>query len=1345
MKGEKENKNEKDAYNLNSCNNNTVNLNNANIGADISNVNNTANKITKFPDEILEKDIKILIKYILFQKELKGAIKCSKISFKYFPNCYLTNIILWCKYKSHFFYEKLNNIIEDKTKNNPKPINNKSINLNETLINDIFSSIKLLIQNSDSKYESHSNKIIQALDDQKKFGIIFHNYSFIKYPTNFEIIDEFIYEDLLKRNDKIYENNYLKCDIIINYENLIIKYDLDENKQNQIFQLLIGNFENGIFNLKYIIRFTEEKIRQNIFDNFLKDNYSNIMEKNQPYFLETKLKINGNEKIIEFNNSSTNFEEKYLGNKMVKLFLLMYLFDEEIEQFLKKEIKNNGTKYYYLINKKWIKLYKEYYEYKKLCSYFDKMNKNKSFSYNDLFVYVKNNKQDKVNKIIYQYSKNIPTDFLKRIEEKKIDQSELIIKLCDIPFVNKVHFTIGDKKGFNYLGENELIDNITFDLLNQLETNNITTLIKSQSEKIRCLIGENKLFITSEYIDKINQNKVYYFLNIGHIQKCIFTPILLIYLYDRDQFYNIIKDLIDNSFKKFIERYNKLLVKSSCDIENNNNNQDKKSLGKICIINNFSEDIKNIIKNANIINLDSIKLLKLIIYFQKFEKTIKFAIKNNPERLGYLVKTDFLKDVQKYKNYEIIDSYIRKNNNIQNIINNNINESIENLGLLIQGKLDTETIKLINKNKEVVNIKSSSYDVILNKIILDKNKYITYVNKFILLSEEIYNLFKGWTFVETPSFNYLPGEGKIFLINDFQNTILVYNFKNNIELNLEIILEFDQNKNSILSQIKENSFNKFLNYLLFDNDLFSPIFDQNQNKIGTAYKYPPKSQMGYINDYIYFPMRKIIVLYLNYKLLRKQNNNLFNDYYLVNKNWIRIYKDYFEFDKIYQEIEKNNFLNNLIGAINGKDKNFISDKKLTLILKRFSKDLIKDFEIKENNFESNYKNSESKIPQLFVLEYSDEMSLINSLFYYDNFEIISSEIYKYLFDRIDTELNIEQSIIFKRSIENKGEKVCCLFDNNRIIIKFIDNQNSDKKSKLYIGKLNDQFTFEIECFLLYDNKSLMNEHIQVMLNSKGFNDFCEVFMNLPINITILKIDNKKYGLAVKKIQNPDWDFKCNDTNLIIKCFKWPPNFGLDNIGAPPYMNAILQCFCQIKEFVSFFKYNSIINLIQNNYQLEEKNNLSTSFEKLINEMWPSDAMYKQISKGHFSPNKFLQEINKMEPSLYNYKEYDMKDFIYFIITTLNAELNIENNKSKENNNINPNNIINNSKNEFNSFNEDYKRKFNNIIGELFYAIKQIKIQCLNCGNIQNILETYNFLVFHLDEVKNYAIKQINNS
>ena len=91
----------------------------------------------------------------------------------------------------------------------------------------------------------------------------------------------------------------------------------------------------------------------------------------------------------------------------------MYLFNEELEHILEKQIKNNGTKYYYLINKDWIKFYKEYYDYKKLCSYFDK-NKSSS-SYKDLVVYIKNNNQEKANKIIYQYTKNIPNDFLKKL------------------------------------------------------------------------------------------------------------------------------------------------------------------------------------------------------------------------------------------------------------------------------------------------------------------------------------------------------------------------------------------------------------------------------------------------------------------------------------------------------------------------------------------------------------------------------------------------------------------------------------------------------------------------------------------------------------------------------------------------------------------------------------------------------------------------------------------------------------------------------------------------------------------------------------------------------------------
>jgi len=43
------------------------------------------------PPEILAKDIKILIKYILFSKEFQESINVSKITqyYKHFSNCYL--------------------------------------------------------------------------------------------------------------------------------------------------------------------------------------------------------------------------------------------------------------------------------------------------------------------------------------------------------------------------------------------------------------------------------------------------------------------------------------------------------------------------------------------------------------------------------------------------------------------------------------------------------------------------------------------------------------------------------------------------------------------------------------------------------------------------------------------------------------------------------------------------------------------------------------------------------------------------------------------------------------------------------------------------------------------------------------------------------------------------------------------------------------------------------------------------------------------------------------------------------------------------------------------------------
>ena len=62
------------------------------------------------------------------------------------------------------------------------------------------------------------------------------------------------------------------------------------------------------------------------------------------------------------------------------------------------------------------------------------------------------------------------------------------------------------------------------------------------------------------------------------------------------------------------------------------------------------------------------KLLKLIIYLKKFNKDSKIPLKDNKELKGYFVKADFLIDIEKTHGYKIMDDYIKKNINIQNII-----------------------------------------------------------------------------------------------------------------------------------------------------------------------------------------------------------------------------------------------------------------------------------------------------------------------------------------------------------------------------------------------------------------------------------------------------------------------------------------------------------------------------------------------------------------------------------------------------------------------------------------------------------------------------------------------------
>ena len=102
------------------------------------------------------------------------------------------------------------------------------------------------------------------------------------------------------------------------------------------------------------------------------------MDANEIYF--TFDNYSQNQKFIYFNDNKINFDEKHINDKIIKLFLFLYLFQDEIDENLKKSIKDNGIQFYYLINEQWMKLYKEYYEYKELCTHFERMKNNKLFN-----------------------------------------------------------------------------------------------------------------------------------------------------------------------------------------------------------------------------------------------------------------------------------------------------------------------------------------------------------------------------------------------------------------------------------------------------------------------------------------------------------------------------------------------------------------------------------------------------------------------------------------------------------------------------------------------------------------------------------------------------------------------------------------------------------------------------------------------------------------------------------------------------------------------------------------------------------------------------------------------------
>ena len=115
----------------------------------------------------------------------------------------------------------------------------------------------------------------------------------------------------------------------------------------------------------------------------------------------------------------------------------------------------------------------------------------------------------------------------------------------------------------------------------------------------------------------------------------------------------------------------------------------------------------------------------------------------------------------------------------------------------------------------------------------------------------------------------------------------------------------------------------------------------------------------------------------------------------------------------------------------------------------------------------------------------------------------------------------------------------------------------------------------------------------------------------------------------------------------------------------------------------------------------------------------------------------------MDPLFQSYSAKDAKDLVNFIIMTLHSELNksiVDTNF----NNLNNNEIVDqrNMVETFKSFHSNYVKTFCSHISNLFYAIQQTQNKCLKCNTMQYNFQTYFFIIFPLEKVKEYILNNL---
>jgi len=444
--------------------------------------------------------------------------------------------------------------------------------------------------------------------------------------------------------------------------------------------------------------------------------------------------------------------------------------------------------------------------------------------------------------------------------------------------------------------------------------------------------------------------------------------------------------------------------------------------------------------------------------------------------------------------------------------------------------------------------------------------------------------------------------------------------------------------------------------------------------------------------FIFYPNAKKLYLLENYKgkgsfTLKECNFDSFYENMLMHLR------------EIY---ENENRIKSLIKKSLG---NITQPKKYYLV----NNDWIKNFKkiYNYNYIINSLDNSDEKLIQILSLknipkEFKDnhnlEAKIINILNKYDapiNFELIS----KNTFDKILKDINeknnlkLQSDMIYPVSF---GEDKIFININN---IYFIYSSKGQEFKLEYIIELknNDIKNFCQNC----EN----NENFEQLMAKYGI-DFSSINEQNIIDDNLKLIGNFVNISQKNKVEISE------------------PNhcLGLENIGATCYMNATIQCLCNVAKLKENFQDKNLMY----EFMLKGKCPLTKEFYKLVNSLWKNPK-----KKNYYTPTDFKNCISKMNPLFKGIAANDSKDLIIFIYETIHSEINKQKKYNKD--------ISDNQ--ELALFRNDYYSKNCSFLIDIFYFEQQSELTCLNCNFTKISYNITNIIIFPLEKVREYMIKK----